>query len=640
MNKNIPDDLRINLVSIPPDQAGVPLTRKRSEGPFPRVPNTAILSICKYMEKNGYSKDHYEYYDFEMLYPTDDEVREYYKRYRPHLVGLSVPISTGYSHLKNITKIIREILPDTLIVMGGYLAGSSDAVIKCTDVDMTVVGDGEIAWLKICDLMTEKQLSDGPRKILDSEELREVRGAYFYNSAGVLKHDGFGESIPKNEIPFPDYEFYERGLQNHPEMIKNYFRDYTTIGSEVFMFDPRASDPNKKKKQLASLFTSKGCVAACTFCQREAGGYRVFDLDKLDEHLEELKNKFDVGFIKILDENWGQDRKNAVEVSLLMKKHDMLFFAVGRCTSFTYDDIKFYKECGMTGLQFGVESGSQRILDMMEKRYKVQQIVDVLVNCAKLQVHSPIPIILGMPGETEETVIETAQFVGKLAANIGCHPDVLGVSPLYVLPLPGTPLYEYGKQVGVFGKKAEEVEEFLEAVSGSNIYKRYYFNLNGAPQSEVIFWEWLLRLEASRAFREESKKLGDPIAPETTRKIFIQMHDEEVKNNPHFSLKYKHVKFQPITKFIEKFIVGREFADSMPRWIVYPLVKWFGYLEYLIQCLYKSNRLHPIYQKRVHVDRLSLEDLKAGMESYASSRSIRGKSLRGVVQGKKEMAFL
>ena len=47
------------------------------------------------------------------------------------------------------------------------------------------------------------------------------------------------------------------------------------------MFDPRASDPNKKKKQLASLFTSKGCVAACTFCQREAGGYRVFDLNKL-----------------------------------------------------------------------------------------------------------------------------------------------------------------------------------------------------------------------------------------------------------------------------------------------------------------------------------------------------------------------
>ena len=54
------------------------------------------------------------------------------------------------------------------------------------------------------------------------------------------------------------------------------------------------SDPNKKRKQLASLFTSKGCVAACTFCQREAGGYRVFDLKKLDEHLEFIKNKFDV----------------------------------------------------------------------------------------------------------------------------------------------------------------------------------------------------------------------------------------------------------------------------------------------------------------------------------------------------------
>ena len=107
-NKTIPNNLRINLASIPPDQAGVPLTRKRSEGPFPRVPNTAILSICKHMERNGYTKDHYEFYDFEMLYPTNDEVREYYSKYRPHLVGLSVPISTGYSHVKNISKLLEK----------------------------------------------------------------------------------------------------------------------------------------------------------------------------------------------------------------------------------------------------------------------------------------------------------------------------------------------------------------------------------------------------------------------------------------------------------------------------------------------------------------------------------------------------
>ena len=77
--KKIPTNLRINLTSIPPDQAGVPLTRKRSEGPFPRVPNTAILSICKHMERNGYTEHNYEFYDFEMIYPELDEVREYFK---------------------------------------------------------------------------------------------------------------------------------------------------------------------------------------------------------------------------------------------------------------------------------------------------------------------------------------------------------------------------------------------------------------------------------------------------------------------------------------------------------------------------------------------------------------------------------
>ena len=111
-------------------------------------------------------------------------------------------------------------------------------------------------------------------------------------------------------------------MQNDPDNVKVFFRDYRETGGQDFYFDPRASDPKKKKKYLASLFTSKGCVAACTFCQREAGGYRVFDLEEFDKHLEFIKNKYDVGFIKLLDENWGQNRKHAYEVAKILKKHD------------------------------------------------------------------------------------------------------------------------------------------------------------------------------------------------------------------------------------------------------------------------------------------------------------------------------
>ncbi|MBC8298282.1 MAG: hypothetical protein H8E55_21145 [Pelagibacterales bacterium] len=78
IKRKVPNGLRVNLCSIPPENIG-PLTRKRTEGPYPMVPNTAVLSICKHMERNGYSKDHYDFYDLEMIYPTDEEIKAYYK---------------------------------------------------------------------------------------------------------------------------------------------------------------------------------------------------------------------------------------------------------------------------------------------------------------------------------------------------------------------------------------------------------------------------------------------------------------------------------------------------------------------------------------------------------------------------------
>ena len=284
----------------------------------------------------------------------------------------------------------------------------------------------------------------------------------------------------------------------------------------------------------------------------------------------------------------------------------------------------------MSALQFGVESGSQKILNLMEKKYQVDEIIEKLLMCAKLQVHSPIPIVLGMPGETEETVKKSGEFIGKMAAKIGCHPEVIGLLPLYVLPLAGTPLYEYGQQVGVFGKEPEEVDKYLMEISGSSIYKRYYYNLNGAPKREVIFWDWLLRLEASRTYRRLRKTVRQ-IAPETTREVFIKMHEKEVINNPHYNLRFKYIRFNFITKFVENHVIGNKYIDKINKDILYPFIKWFGYFEFLVQSLFPSNRVHPIFRDSFKLKRLDGEDLLNAQNAYKSKRSPRGKSLRGVV---------
>ena len=91
----------------------------------------------------------YDFYDIDMLYPSDDEVRKYFVSHRPDVVGLSAVVSTSYSQVKRLSSIIRSELPNCWIVMGGNLSACSETVLKTTDIDLSVVGDGEIAWIKI-----------------------------------------------------------------------------------------------------------------------------------------------------------------------------------------------------------------------------------------------------------------------------------------------------------------------------------------------------------------------------------------------------------------------------------------------------------------------------------------------------------
>ena len=148
MHKNT---IKTSLCSIPVESTDFKIRKNRSQGQCPILPKTAIVSLVEAMKKAGFPSSSFDFFDIDMLHPhlTDDDIRNYFSSYRPNVVGLSAVTSTSYLQVKRISSIIRSVLPDSWIVMGGNLAASSEAVLKSTEVDLTVVGDGEIAWVKI-----------------------------------------------------------------------------------------------------------------------------------------------------------------------------------------------------------------------------------------------------------------------------------------------------------------------------------------------------------------------------------------------------------------------------------------------------------------------------------------------------------
>lgn len=598
------------------------------------IPKVAIVSLVHWMEKHGYGADTYDYYDIDMELPSDERLERYFREYNPTVIGLSGVVSTCYFQVRRIAKIARKVCPDAWIVLGGSLTASANLVLRKTDVDLCVVGDGEIAWVNFLDYVK----AHGRRK--DEAALAGIQGLAFIDGAGELVSSGYGRSIGSEDMPFPDYDLLRTGLKDRPEDLRYHFRPASKVIE--LSTDPRSYEPHRKPN-VAIVFSSKGCVARCTFCQRSTKGYHVPKSRLFEEHIVMLKEKFDVGFINFGDENFASNMTYTYEIAKVLKKHDMLWMVSGvRVSSVEPEDLRFFKEHGCVSIKFGIESGSQKIMNVMEKKFTPQRVIDTLKVCAELDLYSGLGVMVGMPGETNETAQETGRFVGRLMHMQGIDPAHLEVAIFYALPLTGTPLYRYGQQIGLIGKVPEEEERYLLEVSGSGASKVNYVNLNGASLRDVAFWDWLVKLESTRTFLEleakapinrdsffykaivkfgTSKERGLVVG----RPLTIFQVINRLRMGVPTGIKGKI--FYSIDNFLDNHVVYNEAWHRLPRWALYGFVQNLVYANYLFQkfAAWVMGRRFNLYQPRPQVAALRLEDQPGKVEI--------GMSLRTIVKG-------
>ena len=646
--------MQVAICSVPVEEPGAKLTRKRSDGQDPQMPKGAISSLNDWAEKNEFNTC--KFYDIDMLYPTDEAVERYFKENRSDVVGLSAVVSTSYLQVKRLAQIIKKVNKNTLIVCGGYLTSASNIVLRKTDIDICVVGNGEIAWVGILKFM-EKHLEEGRNKI-DIDKLLKIKGIAVLDDNKNLKFSGYGQTLPSCNMSLPSFKYLKSGLQGDEEALLSYFKPFH--GNEVFLMDDRSFEKGRKP-MIMSIFTSKGCVAKCTFCQRGSKGYTVYDLSKLEAHLKDVRDNYNVGFLLVSDENFGSNRAYSYQVAELFNKYNMLWWASGvRVTNVKKEDLIHYKKNGCCSLKFGIETGSQTMLDIMEKKYTVEDIKKALFTCYDIGLYTqPIGYMIGMPGENLKTAMESGKLMGEVAAKlripvglIFAHSDIL-----YAIPMVGTPLYEYGKQLGLVGDNLEDEEKFLKLTSNAAPHKRYFINFNGAPMSEVVFWDMLVFLEATRTYEKLMKNKTED--EEWKKKFSIAMKIQGL--NPNIRAKQKQIKviggagiiddlsFSQyfITNFLKQHIIFNRIVAKLPRFLVYPITRYMLYFEFLLQkYIFKDkNNLHATPKKllksKIRIEEHEVDPLLTTQKDR-SLRSIVAKKMSRVNQTQQEkiLSFL
>lgn len=486
-------------------------------------PPFGSMTIIQSLRSYGY--DPY-FYDIDGLRPSFEEVREFFGNQQPDVVGISAVVSTAYSYTKKLAQALREILPNVTLIVGGNLAASAELLHRACGVDFCVVGEGEKV---IVNLM--KYLENCNRSLHDSS-LQKIKGITFLNEAGELVFTGYEAAIPAGELFDPDFSILEKYSR-----IENYIKDPLT--REDFAQDPRTYEPHRKGKKMTTVLSAKGCVARCTFCHRWDKGYRQFSPSKIISRIKHLIERYNVGFIQFGDENFGSDRRAIEELIETVKPLNVLYQISGvRCRSVDPPLLKRLKESGCVALYYGMETGSPKMLEVMEKKTSLIQNLNAARWTHEAGFYTIYQLVLGMPGENHQTISETIEFVKSVCEFLPEYPD-RRLSINYIQALPGTPVYEFARAKGLIGSRLEDEENYLISISDTNAlddtkflnFTEYDYLTVRSWRPKIIFEVIAHYLRRNNLVRPSIKNFFGEVFPPLLLKFFWPAKYEEWKVN-------------------------------------------------------------------------------------------------------------
>lgn len=189
-------------------------------------------------------------------------------------------------------------------------------------------------------------------------------------------------------------------------------------------------------QQATSLVTARGCPYRCAFCYQDMFGHRVrsFSTERVVEEILSIKASFGISAFIIYDDTFALNRKRFYALCAELKKLNIFFRCNGDARHNTLDDFKVLYDAGCRELEFGTESGSQKILDNIHKDVTVEQNKQAIKNAKSVGLITKSFLMVGNPGETRETIEETKQFI------LDADPDQFTL--FTCIPLPGCAIWK------------------------------------------------------------------------------------------------------------------------------------------------------------------------------------------------------
>ncbi|GAG81386.1 unnamed protein product, partial [marine sediment metagenome] len=280
------------------------------------------------------------------------------KQENPDVLGFSTitTAGTGIISAEISRRVKEEINPNIKILFGNYHATFNDRRIleKYPFIDACIRGEGEKTLLEIAQKVEKDQNFEG------------IKGLTYRDNGRIVRNDDRPQIKDLDILPFPD-----RSLLGNIE----YKNEVEGLELSVGKFTSAAS--------------SRGCAFQCSFCSSAMfwGKWRPRSPENIVEELSLLEGQ---GYknLQWVDDNFTISKKRLLKLSNLIRKEklDFNWMAEGRVTQSSKELLSAMKQAGCKILSFGVESGSQRLLDWYNKKITINQIYDAVKNSKKWEL--------------------------------------------------------------------------------------------------------------------------------------------------------------------------------------------------------------------------------------------------------------
>lgn len=374
----------------------------------------------------------------------------------PRYIGIGT-FTSDYDFIVNFARRIKRYVKSKIIVGGVHATIiPEDFIYERSPVDIAVIGEGELTLEEILKLDE-----------LTPDKLKKIKGiCYFDKKQKKVVTTERRELIKDISIlPMPAYEDLNMPFYAKPKK--------RVIGYAYYSVVP--------------VYSGRGCPFRCIFCAANSvwgkGMSRSYPVDRIIDEIQMLVEEHKVDAIYMIDDTFTLSKERVFEFCEKIKPLNIVWAAQTRVNCINEEMIKKMKDAGCTQLTFGVETGSQRMLNITKKGTTVQQVRDVFSWCKKYKMRTFANMMFNLPGETEEDVKLSYDLYEEI------KPDDFGLG--LTVAYPGTELYhQYFK--GKFDKSEYHLLARARAF-GTGRFKLSAHNLD--PQELLVDFRINLKLQ-------------------------------------------------------------------------------------------------------------------------------------------------